>query len=88
MKREENGKKNTPLESMVYHYFESDNDKIPVLTVEYLKSSTNTFARSFKLLKGAFTKTEGGKTFNFNFVEVSILTKTIIYMLNNDVVYV
>ena len=76
------------MESVVYHYFENEEDKVPVLTVEYLKTTQNTFARSFKLLKGAFTRTEGGKTFSYNFVEVSVLTKSIIYMLNNDVVFV
>ena len=78
----------TSMETNIYHYYGSEADKVPLLSVEYIKTPFLTFARSFKLMNGAFQKTEEGKTFNYNFVEVSLLTKTIIYFLNDQVVHV
>ena len=54
MKKEDTGKGLKSMETNVYHYFENEADKTPILSVEYIKTPYNTFARSFKLMKGSF----------------------------------
>jgi hypothetical protein len=76
------------METMVYHYFEKEDATDPILTVEYLRTPYQTFARSFHLLKGVFEKNESGTKFQYNTVEVCMLTQTIIYLMNDEVVHV
>ncbi len=76
------------MESMIYHYFEHEEDTDPILSVEYLRTPFDVFARSFQLHTGAFVMTEGGQEIKYNTVEVSLLSKTIIYLFDFNVVHV
>ena len=73
----------TEMQSKIYHYFEESEDTFPILSVEYVQTPWETFARSFKLHRGIFKKEFDGTEKNYNEVEVSIITKVIIYMLDD-----
>ena len=85
---QEEGENDGEMTSKIYHYFQDAGDSFPILSVEYVQTSWGTFARSFKLHIGVFNKEFDGESKSYNEVEVSIITKVIIYLLDTEVVHV